>query len=81
MGTIQVVCDFEFICSKTWNDLQEISGQTSVRYCNECSKPVFLCTSYQELKIHAQKSNCVALQPPNQRALLGSLRRTPRPGY
>lgn len=78
MSTFHVVCEFKFVCSKKWSDLQEINGQTSVRFCDECSKPVFLCNNYEELKAHVQKANCIAIQQPNTEMRLGSVWRTQR---
>lgn len=54
-----VVCKFETLCEKRWVDLSEIEGEEKVRYCKDCMKPVFFCTSYEELRIHAKESHCI----------------------
>lgn len=76
MSTVQVVCHFKFLCSRTWDDLQEVSGTTSERFCPECLKPVYLVSTYQDLKQHVKKSHCVALQKSEGGLMMGAIWRT-----
>ena len=54
-----VVCKFKTLCEKRWVDLNKIEGKEKVRYCIDCMKPVFFCTTYEELRIHAKESHCI----------------------
>jgi len=56
-----VVCKFKTLCEKRWGDLSEIEGEEKVRYCSDCMKPVFFCTTYEELRMHAEESHCINL--------------------
>ncbi len=76
MNSGQVVCSFKFLCDKTWDDLQEISGTTTERFCAECSKPVHWVTTYYEMKQHVKKSHCVALKENDGTFLMGAIWRT-----
>jgi len=71
--TTAIICTFRFLCDKQWNDLSEISGKEGVRYCEDCTKPVFLCGSYAELADHASKSHCIALRENEDHFLLGDV--------
>ena len=68
---LPVICTFRFRCDKQWNGLREIAGETRVRYCTDCIKPVFLCSSYDELAEHAAQSHCIALLDGQDNYLLG----------
>ena len=61
-GTRPDLCTFRFLCNKQWDDLNEISGTSSVRYCGDCTKPVFLCNDYEELAAHVAESRCIAIK-------------------
>ena len=61
MTAPKILCQFSFPCEKSWNDLSEIAGQQDVRFCTECTKPVFLCLSYEDLYEHVEKERCVAV--------------------
>jgi len=54
-----VVCKFKTLCDRRWGDLSKIEGKENARYCNDCMKPVFFCTTYEELRIHAKESHCI----------------------
>jgi hypothetical protein len=69
-----VVCSFRFLCDKTWAELAEIQGNPGVRYCGDCEKPVFLCTSHEDLVEHAANERCVALVRVRDEMLLGHIR-------
>ena len=61
LDTPVILCKFSFPCEKRWDDLSEISGEHFVRYCSECTKTVFLCSSYEDLYEHVEKEHCVAV--------------------
>jgi hypothetical protein len=69
MPNVPILCEFSFPCDRQWGELKEISGEDSVRYCGECSKPVFLCHSYDDLIEHVQESRCVAIAGPDDMRL------------
>ena len=55
-----VVCKFKTLCEKRWSARKRIAGEEKVRYCIDCMKPVFFCTTHEELRIHAKESHCIA---------------------
>ena len=65
MRDFSVLCTFRFLCDRGWDDLQEIDGEDSVRYCSGCAKPVFLCGSYADVAKNVAASHCVAIPSPN----------------
>lgn len=76
MKSLQVICDFEFLCTQRWGDLQPVSGEANVRYCDTCHKPVFLCSNYEELQSHVQQSHCIALTHDRRGEMIGAVWRT-----
>jgi hypothetical protein len=50
-----------FQCSKQWDELREINGDESRRFCNTCSKNVYLTTSDSAYKENAQWGRCVSI--------------------
>ena len=56
-----ILCTFRFQCDRRWEDLAMIAGKPDVRYCDGCEKPVFHCTTYDQLADHLAASHCVAI--------------------
>lgn len=69
----QVICEFRFQCDKQWRDLSEVKGEDGVRYCADCTKPVFLCHTYDELAEHVAQAHCVAIEDGHGFHLLGDV--------
>jgi|JI8StandDraft_1071087.scaffolds.fasta_scaffold132072_2 hypothetical protein len=59
---IPVFCTFKFLCDKQWSDLNEIAKVDNIRYCEQCTKLVFMCDTYDELAEHAAGPHCVAVR-------------------
>ena len=60
-------CDFTFVCSKTWDELQQTFA-AEVRYCDQCSKDVFLVKNNAQLAEARRLQRCVAwLRPQSSR--------------
>ena len=57
-----ILCTFRFQCDRRWEDLAMIAGKPDVRYCDGCEKPVFHCTTYDQLADHIAASHCVAIR-------------------
>lgn len=51
---------FEFKCPKKWGLLQATQNE-SVRFCKECQKNVFYCSSPIEVIKHSALGNCIAV--------------------
>ena len=49
----------EYICSKSWSELQETKEQ-NIKYCNFCNKDVYFCDRNIDLEIALQKNLCIA---------------------
>lgn len=62
--------EFEFVCPRQWGDL-EATEQEGVRHCQECNERVYLCTSAEELREHAEQRHCVARPTPYGGAMVG----------
>jgi len=53
-------CRFAFKCNKQWADLRE-TRFSKVRFCVDCQRDVFLCTTDGELREAVRLNRCVAL--------------------
>jgi hypothetical protein len=51
---------FRFRCPQQWRDMVPTEAD-GVRYCTQCEKPVYLCTSTDEALEHACQNHCVAI--------------------
>lgn len=58
-------CKFAFKCDKRWDDLTRTSFP-QVRFCNECSRDVFLCATDAELAESVRLNRCVAIEVAQQ---------------
>lgn len=58
-------CDFEFVCSKAWDDLTCIDGKDSLRYCSDCKKDVQLIKTKHDIEMAKIFGVCVAIQKSN----------------
>ncbi len=56
----KIECQFSFKCPQVWQLLTP-TEQDGVRYCGECQREVFLCSSEEELQTHAKQNHCVAV--------------------
>lgn len=56
---IGCAAEFEFVCPRQWGEL-EATDQEGVRHCGECNERVYLCTSAEQLREHAEQRHCVA---------------------
>jgi hypothetical protein len=54
-------CDFEFVCSKAWDDLTCIDGKDSLRYCSDCKKDVQLIKTKHDIEMSKIFGICVAV--------------------
>lgn len=52
-------CDFKFVCSKAWDELQP-TFTAGVRYCDQCSKDVFLVKNNSQFAEARRLRRCVA---------------------
>ena len=50
-----------FECSKQWDELLKIDGIESQRFCNSCSKNVYLTVSDLAYKENAKRGRCVSI--------------------
>ncbi len=53
-------CRFAFRCDKEWQDLTETTFP-KVRFCGDCERDVFLCTTDAQLAEAIRLNRCVAL--------------------
>ncbi len=54
---------FRLRCPKRWENLIPIDENQQIRFCNECQRSVHYCYEIETARRHAQKGNCVALDP------------------
>jgi hypothetical protein len=52
-------CDFTFVCARKWDDL-EPTFTPAVRFCDQCSKDVFLVKNDAQLAQAKRLGRCVA---------------------
>jgi len=53
-------CQFAFRCHQQWKSLEQ-TADPQVRYCHECSRPVVLCETDDELRDALLADECVAV--------------------
>ncbi len=58
---------FAFRCQRQWSGLRP-TGDDKVRFCEGCARDVHWCASDEELEAHAERGDCVAIDPVYARA-------------
>ena len=58
-------CDFEYVCSKAWDDLTCIDGKDTLRYCSDCKKDVQLVETKHDIEMAKIFGVCIAVQKTN----------------
>lgn len=53
---------FAYQCDRQWETLQPTS-EPRVRYCGSCRQDVYRCSSFTEAATHAQRGECIAVEP------------------
>lgn len=49
-------------CDRRWDKLQPTSEE-GVRYCTDCKRNVHFCSSIEAVAVHAERNECVAIDP------------------
>ena len=70
-------CRLRYECRQTWDGLEVIPSQPTVRYCGQCQAAVHLVRSYDELRAQAAAGRCVATDIPGQSMVVGEPQGTP----
>jgi hypothetical protein len=52
-------CEFEYSCPLNWGELK-LTDNASVRYCDQCSKEVTLCTDDAQIDLAWEQGKCIA---------------------
>ena len=68
----KIYCAMEFVCPKTWESLT-VTARDDVRFCDHCSKKVYLCASQEEVDSAAELGKCVAFDSDQDSALVDNL--------
>ncbi|MGN6544540.1 MAG: TIGR02996 domain-containing protein [Aureliella sp.] len=55
--------EFQYRCPKRWENLKPGEEADNVRFCNECEHNVYYCFNLKTAREHAERRNCVALDP------------------
>ena len=55
-------CDMEVVCEKKWTDLLK-TDVDGIRFCTDCKKSVFYTKTATELRLAAERSLCVYIEP------------------
>jgi hypothetical protein len=55
-------CTFAFQCPMKWDALRADPHDAKKRHCDRCKRPVFLCTSDEELNQHVKAKDCIAIE-------------------
>lgn len=58
-------CKFEFECPKKWASLKK-DGRLDSRFCEVCSRRVYLCVTDEELRARAEAGECVVIFRPSR---------------
>ncbi|MGY0218218.1 hypothetical protein ACWJJH_12675 [Endozoicomonadaceae bacterium StTr2] len=61
MSLVDIECRFEFICPKTWDEL-ELTERENIRFCNHCEESVYFVGSDMDaFDEHAKSGRCIAV--------------------
>ena len=61
MSLVDIECRFEFICPKTWDEL-ELTASEDIRFCNHCKESVYFVGSDMDaFDEHAKSGHCIAV--------------------
>ena len=55
--------EMKFVCPHSWETLEPTSSddnEKEVRFCTDCSKEVYWCSSESEITSHGMQGHCVA---------------------
>lgn len=58
-----VNCEFSFKCPKDWNSLVQTPFK-DIRFCGQCSKPVFFCRESAQVQWAGDNRQCAAALVP-----------------
>lgn len=61
--SVESELEFRFRCPKRWENLVPVDENQQIRFCNECQRSVHYCYDIDTARTHAQRGNCVALDP------------------
>ena len=56
----KIVCAFEFVCGKTWDELTATASPL-VKFCGTCNHDVFLCSTQNEVDEASKLKRCIAI--------------------
>lgn len=54
-------CNFSYECHRTWRSLEK-TPFLNVRFCDECKKEVFRCTTQEQIDWASQNGFCGAVK-------------------
>jgi hypothetical protein len=64
-------CTFAFRCVQNWQELEETDDR-NIRFCPDCKKQVFFCSSEGEIAQAIKWNRCIAIENPERpKVLLG----------
>ena len=74
---------FDYICPLKWSNLKK-TDEPNIKYCDECSKLVYKCSSKRDYLKHSKKNHCIFLEIDNSNSakfpyLMGRPIPKPRP--
>ena len=55
---------FEYKCPLEWKNLKK-TKDSKVRFCGECDKNVYRCTTNEDIDKHIELNHCIAVNEPN----------------
>lgn len=65
MNKIEIInCDFQIKCDEHWDNMQETPFK-DIRHCQVCAKPVFRCTSDDQVAWASKLKYCCAVKTGN----------------
>ena len=59
-------CDFEFLCTKSWEELDD-TADVNVKHCKHCKSEVHFCAELKQLNDAISAGLCVAVDKTEER--------------
>mgnify|MGYP001440319410 CR=1 FL=1 len=64
INNCEEVYTFEYKCPLEWKNLKK-TEDSKVRFCDECDKNVYRCTTNEDIDKHIELNHCIAVNELN----------------
>ena len=66
-------CTIKYQCTANWNQLDKLSDNDSVRFCQSCQQNVYACHTESDIVSHVVKGHCIAIFNISEQLFVGEM--------